>query len=153
MPETIGGIPTFAIMWGAAMILFVGFFTVVAIRKNGKLKKERKTFSEKHPDASKIYAMSKGVVTSDVVVIHEVDGEAPISLTEPGRSGILIAPGEHRIQISSTYTRPGVVYRSVSKSTGTVEKIINVKPYSVYDLTFDRKEGTFSFDERTESQK
>jgi hypothetical protein len=148
MPETIFGLPSMVIVWGGVMVLFITGFMVFAIIKNKKAKSNKKSFLELHPDASKIYAMAKGVVTSDVVEIYCVDDKLPVPLTEAGKNGVYIAPGEHKITVSSTYTRPGVVYRSVSKSTGTVDKIVNIEPHSEYDLSFDRKEGTFAFEKR-----
>ena len=148
MPETIFGLPSMVIVWGGFMLVFLTVMMIFVILKNKKVKSNKRNFLELHPDASKIYAMLKGVVTSDVVEIHAVDGEVPVALTEAGKNGIYIAPGERKITISSTFTRPGVVYRSVSKSTGTVEKIVNIEPYSEYDLTFDRKEGTFAIEKR-----
>ena len=152
MPETIFGLPSFAVLWGGIMILFVAAMLVFAVLKNKRVQSDRKNFFENHPDAAKIYAMSKGFVTSDVVQIHAVDGMPPVILAEVGKSGIYIAPGEHTLTVSSTYTRPGVMYKTVSKSTGTVEKIVTVTPYAEYDLTFDRKEGTFAFTERPKTE-
>ncbi len=135
-------------IWIIFMAAFVTISVVFMVIKMKKNKSAKEDFLAQHPDAAKIYAMRKGVVTSDTLTIHLVDDALPVALTEAGANGIYIAPGEHKIQISSTYTRPGVMYRSVSQSTGTVDKIVTIKPYAEYDLTFDRKEGTFSFDER-----
>ncbi|MCL2654529.1 MAG: hypothetical protein FWD65_02355 [Coriobacteriia bacterium] len=92
--------------------------------------------------------MSKGVIGSSCVIIHLVDGEKPIELGEAGKDGAWVTPGEHRVQVEWTSTRPGVIYRSVTKSTGTLEKTIDVRPNATYDLTYDKKTGEFTFAEQ-----
>ena len=150
MPETIFGLPSFVIMWGGAMVLFVGGFTVASILKNKKYKGAVKAFGAEHPDASKIYEVVQGVtgISSGGVQIHAVDGQPPLKFVDGRKYGVWIAPGEHRIQIEGSHTRVGVVYKSVTKSTGTVEKLVEVKPNAAYDLSFDRITGEFAVVER-----
>lgn len=142
---TTNGIPNMVFLWGGVILVFAVLSVIYSIGKNKKNKTALTGFLAQHPDAAKIYTMNKGVVTSDTLEIHLVDGAAPLLFNESGRAGVYVSPGEHTLQISSTYTRPGVMYRSVSKSTGVVDKIIEAEPYGEYDLAFDRKEGAFSF--------
>jgi len=150
MPETIFGLPSLVIVWGGAMVLFVVGFTVFGIVKNKKHKSGLKDFLTKHPDASKIYEVVQGIygIASGGVQIHSIDGEAPFKFADGMKSGVWIAPGEHRIQIEGSHTRVGVVYKSVTKSTGTIDKLVDIKPNTSYDLSFNRKTVEFSFNER-----
>ena len=150
MPETINGIPSFVFIWIGAMILFVTTFTFISINKNKKHKSELNEFMEKYPDASKIYEVVKGVagIYASGVEIHAVDGELPLKFIEKGKSGVWVSPGEHCIQVEASHTRAGIIYKSVTKSTGTIDKLVDIKPYTSYDLHFDRKTSIFSFKER-----
>ena len=148
MPATIYGIPSLVIIWGGMMIIMVIGAILFAIVKNNKHKAEKARFFKKHPDASKVYEKTDGVVVSGGVEIHTVDGEIPISFVDGLKVGKYIAPGEHKIQISASHTRPGIVYKTVTKTTGTIDKIINVEPNSEYELAYDRKTKEFSLNKK-----
>ncbi len=52
------------------------------------------------------------------------------------------------ITVSSySYTRPGVIHKSVTKTTGVVQKTLEVEAYKSYLLGFDRKAEEFTFEE------
>jgi len=146
MPETIFGLQPLAVLWiGVLAAFFVGMI-IFSFRKNRSVHMEKKTFLMSHPNASKIYEMTKGVVTFESVEIHAIDGQSPIALWETGKNGVWIAPGEHVITVSFSRTRQGVVYDSI-KSTGTVEKAVNIESNTEYELVFDSQEGAFALNE------
>ena len=149
MPAEIFGLPYLVVVWGGFMVLFVIGGVLYGILKMAKLRREKAAFLAAHPDASTIYLMAKGYIVSDAVCVHAVDGKPPMTLSDSGKHGILIAPGERRLRLSYTHTRPGVVYRNVSTSTGTVDKLVTVKPSTTYKISFDRKEKTFLLEEIT----
>ena len=146
MPETIFGIQPLTFLWSVVIVVFFIGMIIFSIQKNKKVHMEKKNFLRAHPNASKIYEMTKGVITFNTVEIHAIDGQPPIALWEIGKNGVWIAPGEHIIMVSFSRTRQGVVYDSI-KSTGTVEKAVNIEPNTEYELTFDPKEGTFALRE------
>ena len=146
MPETIYGLPSMVFIWGGMMVLFVIVGIVFSISKNSKYKKDKTNFLEKHPNASKIYEVINGVIVSGGVEIHAIDGEVPVTFLETGKAGKYIAPGKHRIQISASHTRPGIMYKTVTKSTGTIDKMVDIEPNSSYELSYDRKTAEFSLE-------
>jgi len=129
------------------MVLFICGGILYGILKMTKLRREKAAFLAAHPDASKIYLMAKGFIVSEGVSIHAVDGKTPLLLTETGKYGFFVAPGERKLRLSYSHTRPGVVYRSVSTSTGTVDKLVTVKPSATYKISFNREAKTFLLDE------
>jgi hypothetical protein len=146
MPETIYGLPSMVFIWGGMMVLFAIVGIAVSISKNSKYRNDKTNFLKKHPDASKIYEVVNGVIVSGGVEIHAIDGEVPVTFLETGKAGKYIAPGKHRIQISASHTRPGVVYKTVTKSTGTIDKMVDIEPNSSYELSYDRKTAEFSLE-------
>ena len=112
-----------------------------------KLKGDKANFLSEHPDASKIFLVNKAVMTQEAVAIHTVDGDTPIKMLEKGKPGFYVAPGDRVVEISYSYTRPGIMYKNVTKSTGVVKKELTIEPNKSYTLGFDRKEEEFTFEE------
>lgn len=126
---------------GALLIAVIVWIVQYKLRKNKAGK-----FLEENPDAAKIFLTSKALVVSEAVSIHLVNGEAPVMFSEKGY-GFYAKPGTVNIQISYTYTRPGVMYKNVTESTGAVEQEIEVEANKSYKLSFDRKKEEFVFEE------
>ena len=146
MPETVFGIQPLALLWSVVIVVFFVGMIIFSMQKNKKVHMEKNNFLRAHPNASKIYEMTKGAVTFDTVEIHAIDGQPPIALWETGKNGVWIAPGEHIITVSFSRIRQGVIYDSI-KSTGTMEKAVNIEFNTEYELTFDPKEGAFALRE------
>lgn len=112
-----------------------------------KRKRMQKDYLAQHPDAARVFLTSKALITSEAVSVHQVNGDYPAMFTEGGKSGFYAKPGSNIIVISYSYTRPGVLYKNVTKSTGEVRQEIEVEAGCSYMLGFDRGEETFTFEE------
>jgi len=134
--------PAFVII-GAVSVLSV----VYSIFMMKKMKKDVAKFKEENPDAAKILLTTKAFITQEAVMIYSVDGEKPIKFSEKGKTGVYVKPGDRKIEVSYTYTRPGIMYRNVTKSTGAVQKEVTVEPNRTYKIGFDRKAEEFIFEE------
>lgn len=128
---------------GVLVLVIVSF---LMRRKAGN--KAIREYLEKYPNAGKVYLTNKNLITSQIVSVHSVDGEVPVMLIENGKSGFYVKPGESEIEISYTYTRPGVTYQTVSKTYGPVKQVIEIEPSKSYYLSFDKKKEDFSFEEQ-----
>ena len=117
-----------------------------AIIKNKKMKKDGANFLQLHPDAARVYLTSKALITSEAVTVYTVNGEAPSRFTDSGKTGFYLVPGSSKVSISYTYTRPGVLHKTVTTSTDVVEKILETEPNRSYMLGFDREAETFTFE-------
>ncbi|MDR2522348.1 MAG: hypothetical protein LBC93_01390 [Synergistaceae bacterium] len=122
-----------------------GFMRLNKIRASGQ------EFLAKHPDAAKIYLTQRALITSEAVEVHAVGGEAPMLFVEKGKRGFYILPGKHMVEVSYSYTRPGVLYKNVTQSTGAVQKELVTEPRKSYLLGFDRNAEAFTFTETTKT--
>ena len=119
-------------------------YNFIRIRRQ---KVSNKSFLAEHPDAAKIYLTVKAIVASEAVQIFSVENSPPESFFEGTKSGFYLLPGQSVVEINYSYTRPGIMYKNVSQSTGLVKKTLEVEAYKSYMLGFDRKEETFTLEE------
>ena len=129
-------------IFGGIVVLWAVWMVVVNKRNKGK----RADYLARHPDAAKVYLTSRALITSEAVQVHLVDGEAPALFNEGGKTGFYVRPGVCAVDVSYTYTRPGVMYRNVTKTTGNVQQQIETEPQGSYLLGFDREEEHFTFE-------
>ncbi|MDR2528729.1 MAG: hypothetical protein LBD04_06920 [Synergistaceae bacterium] len=118
-----------------------GFMRLNKIRASGQ------EFLARHPDAAKIYLTQRALVTSEAVEVHTVEGEAPPLFVEKGKQGFYVLPGKRVVEVSYSYTRPGVLHKNVTQSTGVVRKELVTEPRKSYLLGFDRDAESFTFTE------
>lgn len=137
--------PIFAIM--GAMVVGSMIYSIIHRKK---MKSNKADFLAKHPDAAKIFLTSKALITQEAVTIHTVNGDHPVQFNESGKTGFYLIPGDNQIEISYTYTRPGVMYKRVTQSTGAVKKDICPEPNKSYILGYDREVNEFTFEELEE---
>ncbi|MDR1193883.1 MAG: hypothetical protein LBK98_06950 [Peptococcaceae bacterium] len=130
------------LMIGAAMI---GSITFGMMRMRGA-KASNQNFLAAHPDASKVYLAAKAIMTTEAAKAHSVNGGKPEVFFEGGKSGFYLAPGQNSVEISYSYSRPGVLHKTVTTSTGIVKKELVVEANKSYFLGFDRKEERFTFE-------
>ena len=136
---------------GMLWLVIVGGITILgfaaAIFNSKRQKKKVEEFLKENPSAVKIYLTSKAFITQEAVQVHSVNNENPILFTEKGKAGFYLIPGDTTVGISYTYTRPGIMYRNVTKSTGLVERELTTEENKNYMLSFNKKEEEFTFEE------
>ena len=115
-----------------------------------KMKKGVANYLEENPDSAKVYLTTKALITSEAVQVHSINNELPANFVEKGKTGFYLKPGDNTAEISYTYTRPGVMYKTVTKSTDVVKKELTVLPNKSYLIGFDRKAEDFTFEEISE---
>lgn len=79
--------------------------------------KKAKAFLEQNPNAVKVYinGLSMSGIYSVAVYVNAVDDQDPINFMDGFKGGFYLTPGIHVLQATSTMTRPGVMYKTVSK--------------------------------------
>jgi hypothetical protein len=136
---------TYAVVAVAAAIVVSLVYSVIRMRG---LKSTGAAFLQRHPDAARVYLTTKALITAEAVRVHLVGGAAPALFSEKGKTGFYAAPGQVEVSVSYTYTRPGVMYKTVTKSTDVVQKTLEIQPRKSYLLGFDRKAEAFTFEEQ-----
>lgn len=132
------------------VLIFAGFvvFSIVVWIVTSKMnKKAVANYLAKNPDACKVYLTKGAISVKEPVQVHVVGGEKPARFTEKGKSGFYVKPGDTEVEISYTYTRPGVVNRSVTTTVGPVGQVITVEAGKTYYLSYDKKSEEFIFTE------
>jgi hypothetical protein len=81
------------------------------------------------------------------VQVYSVNGEHTQLFSEKAKVGFYVVPGENKVSASFSFTRPGVVHRTVTKTWGPTTVTVNAEPGQSYYLGFDRKAENFSFEE------
>ena len=132
------------LIYVAGIVVFSLVWMIVANKRN---KGKKKGYLEKYPDAARVFLTSKTRIASEAVSVYLVDDEIPVLFTEGLKSGFYVKAGISIIEISYSHTRPGVIYKSVTSSTGSVKQQIETEPYKSYILGFDKKEEEFTFSE------
>ena len=132
-------------------VLYIGGVIVISIVVmvvlNLNYKKKKEAFLKEHPDAIKVFLSTKALITSEVVTVHLINDLVPVKFMEKGKTGVYLIPGTSRVQMSYTYTRPGIMYKNVTKSTGVIERELEVEKNKNYLLSYDRKVEDFVFEE------
>ena len=127
------------------LVLCVMYF--YTFLRHRKMKTSNKDYIKAHPDAVKIFLSTKALITSETVTVHSVDGEAPQLFSEKSKSGLYVIPGNRIVEMSYTYSRPGILYKNVTQTIGPVKKELLVENGKSYLLSFDRENESFIFSE------
>ena len=134
--------------FGVPIAIFAGIVVVsivFAVVSNKNNKKLVEAYLSKYPDARKVYLTKGAVSIKEPVRVHAVDEEKPALFNEKGKSGFYVKPGSAEIEISYTYTRPGVMYRNVTTTVGPVTQEITTENGKTYHLSYDKKAEEFTF--------
>lgn len=100
-------------------------------------------YLSKYPNAAKIYVSHEGLIVQNQTQILAVNDEDPVIFTEMKGYGVYCKPGVNILTVEHSSTRPGVLYKTVTKSTGGVKIEVDVKAETEYVITFDKESQSF----------
>ena len=131
----------------AISILYIPY----AMKMIKKKREEQDAYAGANPTAAKVYTkVGLGdLFSSESVVVSAVDGAPPVSFFDGIREGqgFFALPGKHVIEVEYSRTRPGVLHKTVTTSTGTTRQEIETEPGRRYRLGFRRDEKRFVLEE------
>lgn len=127
-----------------AIYIVFGIFCVVAYGAGFYYMKVRsdnkKVFLAEHPDAARILAQQVTfAIKQKTLRICLVDGQTPVSFMSGMRSGVLVTPGKHILEVTFQTQRPGILYRTVYTTYDPCKIEIEVEPNGNYELRFNEK--------------
>ena len=123
-----------------AIFILAAVFSFVSIKMN---KKALAKWLAAHPDAVKIELSSgNNVITQKQLYARVISGEAAI-FNEKAKYIVCAEPGDIVLEVTYTYTRPGVLYKKVTTTWGPAKVELNVEKGKDYLLSFDKKEEQF----------
>lgn len=113
---------------------------------NSRNKNAVGNYLSQYPNAAKIYVGHKGVIVQSQTQILAVNDETPAVFTEMKGYGVYCKPGVNILTVEHSSTRPGVLYKTVTKSTGGVKIEVDIKAEAEYIITFDKETQNFKID-------
>ena len=123
-----------------AIFILAAVFSFVSIKMN---KKALTKWLAEHPNAVKIELSSgNNVITQKQLYARVISGEAAI-FSEKAKYIVCADPGDIVLEVTYTYTRPGVLYKNVTTTWGPAKVELNVERGKDYLLSFDKKEEQF----------
>lgn len=123
-----------------AIFMLAAVFSFVSIKMN---KKALTKWLAEHPNAVKIELSSgNNVITQKQLYARVISGEAAI-FNEKAKYIVCAEPGDIVLEVTYTYTRPGVLYKNVTTTWGPAKVELNVERGKDYLLSFDKKEEQF----------
>lgn len=123
-----------------AIFILAAVFSFVSIKMN---KKALTKWLAEHPNAVKIELSSgNNIITQKQLYARVISGEAAI-FNEKAKYIVCAEPGDIVLEVTYTYTRPGVLYKNVTTTWGPAKVELNVERGKDYLLSFDKKEEQF----------
>ncbi|WP_462247949.1 hypothetical protein [Parvimonas micra] len=100
-----------------------------------------------HPDAVKIYLNTGfNAITSKTLSGRILSPDAYPTIAYEGTKSVIYAlPGTVDVELTYSYTRPGVLHKNVTTTWGPTKLSLEVEKGKTYSLTFDKDEETFKF--------
>lgn len=123
-----------------AIFILAAVFSFVSIKMNQKALTK---WLAEHPNAVKIELSSgNNVITQKQLYARVISGEAAI-FNEKAKYIVCADPGDIVLEVTYTYTRLGVLHKTVTTTWGPAKVELNVERGKDYLLSFDKKEEQF----------
>ncbi|MDR3295023.1 MAG: hypothetical protein LBT26_04210 [Clostridiales Family XIII bacterium] len=122
------------------IIIYIPFMLLYMRKK----KRKAEAFLEQHPEAAKVYIT--GAVKGTLSVLSINDG-APDTFFEGVKQGFFLLPGENVLELSYSWTRPGVLHKTVTTTIGPTKIKVTAETEKSYHISYDKKDETYSFAE------
>jgi hypothetical protein len=125
----------------AAVIIIYIPFMLLYLRKK---KNNAAAFLNQHPDAARVYIAGAAAGTLTVLSVGD---DRPNTFIEGVKQGFFLLPGENTLEAQYTWSRPGVLHKTVTTTVGPAKIKVTAEAGKSYQLRFDKKEETYSFTE------
>ena len=129
--------------------LIVVYIPIMIIYMKRK-KKKAADYLALHQEAVSVFIIHrrKGFV-SDTLTVHSVNNAKPNTFIRESKNGFFLLPGKNSLEVSYSWTRPGVLYRNVTTNVPASIQTVTVETGKTYEISYDTKEEKYSFEERT----
>lgn len=113
-----------------------------------KRKDKQQSWWDSHPGAVKVYLHSSFGIQSSNISGRVISGEACPGIVSEGIKQVFYAmPGELEVELTYEYTRPGIMYKNVTKVWGPAKLSLHLEAGKTYSLTFDKETENFVLSE------
>lgn len=133
------------------LFLFSIVYIPIAMRKIKLKREEQEAFASANPTASKVYTKIGlgGLFSSEAVVVSAVNGEQPAFFYDGVKEGqgFFALPGKNVVEVEYSNTRPGVLHKTVTTTTGPTKQEITIEAGKRYRFSFARGVNQFTLEE------
>jgi len=130
------------------MVAYVLIAIPYFIRKSKKDKAHQADFESTNPNISKVYTQTSAVSDGSMYVFN-VDGEAAHNFFEGSKNGFYVEKGTHTVNVQFSWSRPGVLHKTVTTTVGPVDIEIEVAEATKYAIRYNKKAKEFVLEEYT----
>ena len=115
-----------------AIMIAITIFNIIFLKKGQEADKK---FREENPDISTIKFHASSHIVSSATTVYTVDEKIPQYSKASFKGYIFIEEGEHILSVGASFTRPGIMYKTVTTNVGPTDikvKIEKRKDYIYY---------------------
>lgn len=123
-----------------AIMIAITIFNIIFLKKGQEADKK---FREENPDISTIKFHASSHIVSSATTIYTVDEKIPQYSKASFKGYIFIEEGEHILSVGASFTRPGIMYKTVTTNVGPTDIKVKIEKRKDYILKYDKKEGFF----------
>ena len=123
-----------------AIMIAITIFNIIFLKKGQEADKK---FREENPDISTIKFHASSHIVSSATTVYTVDEKIPQYSKASFKGYIFIEEGEHILSVGASFTRPGIMYKTVTTNVGPTDITVKIEKRKDYILKYDKKEGFF----------
>ena len=123
-----------------AIMIAITIFNIIFLKKGQEADKK---FREENPDISTIKFYASSHIVSSATTVYTVDEKIPRYSKASFKGYIFIEEGEHILSVGASFTRPGIMYKTVTTNVGPTDIKVKIEKRKDYILKYDKKEGFF----------
>ena len=123
-----------------AIMIAITIFNIIFLKKGQEADKK---FREENPDISIIKFHASSHIVSSATTVYTVDEKIPQYSKASFKGYIFIEEGEHILSVGASFTRPGIMYKTVTTNVGPTDIKVKIEKRKDYILKYDKKEGFF----------
>jgi hypothetical protein fulcA4_15220 len=123
-----------------AIMIAITIFNIIFLKKGQEADKK---FREENPDISTIKFHASSHIVSSATTVYTVDEKIPQYSKASFKGYIFIEEGEHILSVGASFTRPGIMYKTVTTNVGPTDIKVKIEKRKDYILKYDKKEGFF----------
>lgn len=123
-----------------AIMIVITIFNIIFLKKGQEADKK---FREENPDISTIKFHASSHIVSSATTVYTVDEKIPQYSKASFKGYIFIEEGEHILSVGASFTRPGIMYKTVTTNVGPTDIKVKIEKRKDYILKYDKKEGFF----------
>ena len=117
-----------------AIMIAITIFNIIFLKKGQEADKK---FREENPDISTIKFHASSHIVSSATTVYTVDEKIPQYSKASFKGYIFIEEGEHILSVGASFTRPGIMYKTVTTNVGPTDIKVKIEKRKDYILKYD----------------